>query len=154
MHAHTHTHTHTHTHRDKYVILIAFSRLLLRERASVLRYTRIACFIKTDLSVLEFIYIGTDTQRHTDIAKNVCIIVQLFFFSEAQMKAVIRIHIVISQCKSTIGNCVWMSVAWNVSDMYALSQQLLLSLRVLISLMTSEPVCSFLCSSDMNVKTM
>ena len=73
------------------------------------------------------------------------------------MKAVIHINIVISQCKSTIGNCVWMSVAWSVSDMYALPQQLLLllqSLWVLINLMTSEPVCSFLCSSDMNVKTM
>ena len=39
-----HTHTHTNTHLE-YVILIAFPRQQpLRERASLLRYKRIACF--------------------------------------------------------------------------------------------------------------
>ena len=42
--AHTHTHTHTHTH--KYVILITFPRQQwLREGASMLRYTYIACVV-------------------------------------------------------------------------------------------------------------
>ena len=65
---HPGTRTHAHTHTDKYVILIAFSRLLLRERASVLRYTYIACFIKTDLSVLELIYRDRypETYRHCE----------------------------------------------------------------------------------------
>jgi hypothetical protein len=41
-----HTHTHTHTHTEKYVILIAFPRQQwFHERASVLRYTYIACLV-------------------------------------------------------------------------------------------------------------
>ena len=38
-------HARSHAHTDKYVILNAFSRQLLRERASVLRYTYIACLV-------------------------------------------------------------------------------------------------------------
>jgi hypothetical protein len=58
MRAHTHTHScrhvHTHarartptcTHKEKYVILISFPRQQwFRERASVLRYTYIACLV-------------------------------------------------------------------------------------------------------------
>jgi hypothetical protein len=39
-------HTHTHTHTEKYLIVIAFPRQKqLRERASVLGYTYIACLV-------------------------------------------------------------------------------------------------------------
>ena len=42
--AHTHAYTHAYTHTDKYVILIAFPvQQLLRERASILRYTYQQC---------------------------------------------------------------------------------------------------------------
>ena len=41
---HMHAHTRKHAHTDQYVILIAFPRQQwFRERASVLRYTYIAC---------------------------------------------------------------------------------------------------------------
>jgi hypothetical protein len=53
MHARFHTHTHTHTHTDKYVILTAFSRQLLRERALMVRYTYIACLVNV-WSVMRF----------------------------------------------------------------------------------------------------
>jgi hypothetical protein len=44
---HTHTHTHTHTYTQTYVILIAFPRQQwFRERASLLRYTYIACLVQ------------------------------------------------------------------------------------------------------------
>jgi hypothetical protein len=37
--------TRKHTHADQCVILNAFPRQLIRKRASVLRYTYIACFV-------------------------------------------------------------------------------------------------------------
>jgi len=47
----THTHTHTHTH-TVYIILIAFPlQQWLLERASLLRYTYIACLFKVLNSV-------------------------------------------------------------------------------------------------------
>ena len=43
---HTPTHAHVRTHTEKYVIIIAFPRQQwLRERASVPRYTYIACLV-------------------------------------------------------------------------------------------------------------
>ena len=43
---HTHARTHVHTHKEKYVTLTAFLlQQWLRERASVLRYTYIACLV-------------------------------------------------------------------------------------------------------------
>jgi hypothetical protein len=46
-HAHVYIYTHARTHTQKYVILIAFpQQQWLRERASVLRYTYIACLVK------------------------------------------------------------------------------------------------------------
>ena len=42
----THMHARKHAHRDKYVILTAFpQQQCFRERASLLRYTYIACLI-------------------------------------------------------------------------------------------------------------
>ena len=45
-HAHTHARTRKHAHTDQYVILIAFpQQQFIRERASMLRYTYIACLV-------------------------------------------------------------------------------------------------------------
>jgi hypothetical protein len=45
----TSTRTHAHTHAQKYVILIAFTwQQWFRERASVLRYTYIACLVENE----------------------------------------------------------------------------------------------------------
>ena len=47
LHAHAHAPgTHTHAHTDQYVILIAcLQQQWLRERATMLRYTYIACLV-------------------------------------------------------------------------------------------------------------
>jgi hypothetical protein len=46
MHARTHARTRKHAHANQYVILIAFpQQQWFRERASVLRYTYIACLV-------------------------------------------------------------------------------------------------------------
>jgi hypothetical protein len=42
---HTHTHTHTHTQRHISKIYCFSTTIVIRERASVLRYTYIACFV-------------------------------------------------------------------------------------------------------------
>jgi hypothetical protein len=49
------TNTHTHTHLE-YVIPVAFPRKKwLRERASILPYTHIACLLQTDLISTGFV---------------------------------------------------------------------------------------------------
>jgi hypothetical protein len=55
----THKHAHTHIHTEKYVIIIAFpQQQLLRERASLLRYTHIAFLVSAffDFSLQPFSY--------------------------------------------------------------------------------------------------
>jgi hypothetical protein len=50
------THSRALTHTEKYVVLIAFSRQLWRERASVLHYTYIACLLCTRHVVWLLVY--------------------------------------------------------------------------------------------------
>ena len=71
-HPPTRMHAHTHTHREKYVIFIAFPRQqMLPSRASVLRYTYIACLviyfitnIKIFLFLMESSYRATETHSN------------------------------------------------------------------------------------------